>query len=208
MEFKTEQEEFWNGEFGDQYIDRNKNEEILSCNLALFSKVLANTRDVNSVIEFGSNIGLNLKAITTLKPFLEYKGAIEINKKAADYLKSDMPNIKVYEQSILECDILEAYDFVLIKGVLIHINPDELMQVYKKLYETSKRYICIVEYYNPTPVAIPYRGFENKLFKRDFAGELMDQYKDLKLVDYGFVYHRDNNFKGDDLTWFLMEKSN
>ena len=70
----------------------------------------------------------------------------------------------------------------------------------------SKRYICIVEYYNPTPVSVSYRGHDDRLFKRDFAGEMMDKYNDLRLVNYGFVYHRDLNFPLDDLTWFLLEK--
>ena len=33
----------------------------------------------------------------------------------------------------------------------------------------------------------------------------MDLYK-LKLIDYGFIYHRDNSFPKDDITWFLLEK--
>ena len=88
----------------------------------------------------------------------------------------------------------------------IHINPEYLELVYSKLYETSSKYILIAEYYNPTPVEINYRGNEGKLFKRDFAGEMMDKYPNLKLVDYGFIYHRDNNFTQDDMTWFLLEK--
>jgi spore coat polysaccharide biosynthesis protein SpsF len=97
---------------------------------------------------------------------------------------------------------------VLIKGVLIHINPDELQNVYQKLYNASKRYIVIVEYYNPTPLEINYRGYHDKLFKRDFAGEMMDKYNDLILIDYGFTYYRDNNFIFDDMNWFLLEKAN
>ena len=51
-----------------------------------------------------------------------------------------------------------------------------------------------------------YRGHENVLFKRDFAGELLDKYKNrVLLLDYGFIYHRDT-YPQDDLTWFLMEK--
>ena len=53
---------------------------------------------------------------------------------------------------------------------------------------------------------LPYRGHAGKLFKRDFAGELLERYADLSLVDYGFVYRRDPNFRQDDLTWFLLEK--
>lgn len=64
-----------------------------------------------------------------------------------------------------------------------------------------------MEYYSPAPVEVRYRGHDKKLFKRDFAGELLDRYTDLRLVDYGFVYHRDPNFAGDDLTWFMMQKT-
>ena len=58
----------------------------------------------------------------------------------------------------------------------------------------------------PAPVAIPYRGHSDRLFKRDFAGEILDRHPQLQLVDYGFAYRRDPNFPQDDITWFLMEK--
>lgn len=38
--FKTEQEVFWAGEFGTEYIDRNKSEYLLASNLTFFSKSL------------------------------------------------------------------------------------------------------------------------------------------------------------------------
>ena len=91
--------------------------------------------------------------------------------------------------------------------MLIHINPDKLNDVYDRLYRHSKRYILISEYYNPVPVAVNYRGFSDKLFKRDFAGEFMDRFPDVRLLDYGFQYHRDKNFPMDDVNWFLMEKT-
>ena len=74
------------------------------------------------------------------------------------------------------------------------------------MYAASRRYICLIEYYNPTPVEVPYRGEREKLFKRDFAGELLDTYPDLRLCAYGFQYHRDSNFPMDDVNWFLLEK--
>ena len=67
----------------------------------------------------------------------------------------------------------------------------QLTDVYKKLYTVSTRYILVAEYYNPSPVSINYRGHSDKLFKRDFAGEMLDTFPDLRLVDYGFAYHRD-----------------
>ncbi len=205
-QFKTEQEIFWAETFGDQYIDRNSDLINISKNIALFSKIIQRTQAINSVIEFGSNIGLNLLAINKLLPKVELS-AIEINEKAIDKMtKIGGGNINIYNQSILDFKVDYQRDFVFTKGVLIHINPEYLPKVYELLYQTSKQYICIAEYYNPTPVEITYRDHEGKLFKRDFAGEIMDKYNDLKLVDYGFVYHRDYHFAQDDLNWFLLEK--
>lgn len=54
--------------------------------------------------------------------------------------------------------------------VLIHINPESLNGAHELLYSLSKKFILISEYFNPVPIAIPYRGHENRLLKRDFAG--------------------------------------
>lgn len=203
--FKTEQEAFWAGNFGDEYVSRNKSAQLLASNTAFFSKILPRTVGVHSLIEFGANIGMNLHAIQTLLPHVEL-AAIEINKHAVSELNK-FQNITVYPQSILDFAPARTWDMVLIKGVLIHINPDSLAQVYDRLYRSSSRYICVAEYYNPAPVEIMYRGHSGKLFKRDFAGELLDNYADLRLVDYGFAYHRDTYFPQDDITWFLLEKT-
>jgi pseudaminic acid biosynthesis-associated methylase len=203
--FKTDQEKFWAGEFGNDYAQRNTGDKWIASNTVLFSKILSRTLNVKSILEYGSNIGLNLLAIRNILPQAELS-AIEINEESVNELKNKIVDIKVHQMSIFDYVPEVKQDLVLIKGVLIHINPDELLTAYKLLYDSSERYICIVEYYNPTPVTIKYRGHENKLFKRDFAGELMDQYEDLKLVDYGFIYHRDNNYQQDDMTWFLLEK--
>ena len=79
--------------------------------------------------------------------------------------------------------------------------------VYAALVRSSSRYVMVCEYFNPVPVEVPYRGHTGALFKRDFAGELLDAFPELTLVDYGFTYHRDPQFPLDDSTWFLLEKS-
>jgi pseudaminic acid biosynthesis-associated methylase len=171
----------------------------------LFSNILRKTSNIHSVIEFGANIGLNLKAINKLLPEAVLS-AIEINAKAINLLKKWKKVKYLYEMSLFDFNPDTKRDFVLTKGVLIHINPEMLKNVYELLYNTSNRYICIAEYYNPTPVSITYRGNENKLFKRDFAGEFLDKYEDFKLIDYGFQYRKDINFPQDDITWFLLKK--
>ncbi len=201
--FKTQQECLWHGNFGDDYTVRNAG--ALNANLALFGKILSRTDSLNSVIEFGSNIGLNLLAIDMLAPACR-KTAVEINSFAVEQLKK-FPEIEIFNESALDFETDRQWDMVLTKGLLIHTNPRKLSVIYDKLFSCSMRYICLAEYYNPTPVTVSYRGHSDHLFKRDFAGELLDRFPSIRLIDYGFCYHRDNNFPHDDITWFLLQKA-
>lgn len=200
----TNQELFWQGEFGDEYISRNNSDKLLESNKNLFEKILAHTADIESILELGCNIGLNLMAIKSLKPELQLSG-VEINVKAAVIAKQ-LGIGSIYRTTILkDMDVPNKYDLTFAKGVLIHINPDKLSEAYENLVRYSKKYILICEYYSPQPVSIPYRGHNDKLFKRDFANELIKAF-DLELIEYGFVYHGDNSYPQDDLTWFLLKK--
>lgn len=204
--YTTPQEEFWAGSFGSKYIGRNDSNQLLASNLNFFSKALNQAGKISSCLELGANIGMNLKALQLLYPDIDLKGA-EINPDAAKTLGGLIGEKNVYLGSIFDYPVSSQVDLSLIKGVLIHINPDMLDVVYEKLYQASNRYILVCEYYNPSPVTISYRGHTDRLYKRDFAGEMMEKYSDLRLVDYGFSYHRDPAFPQDDITWFLMEKS-
>ena len=206
MSYKTEQESFWAGEFGDAYSQRNNSEQLLASKTALFSTILRTTGTLKSVVELGSNIGLNLKSLHHLDPNIELS-AVEINAYAKAQLESWGQCKTIFHQSALDFKATELYDLAMILGVLIHIHPDELPTMYQNLYESSGRWVLIAESYNPTPVEVPYRGNTGKYFKRDFAGEMMAMYPDLTLVDYGFVYRADPQFPLDDVTWFLMEKN-
>ena len=202
---QTEQEIFWSGDFGDEYIDRNQGDQLLASNLNFFNDALSSCSTIQSCVEFGANIGMNLRALQLLFPGIHCSG-IEINKTAAAELGKLIGHDAVFNGAISDFEPNKQANLALIKGVLIHINPQQLDVVYEKLYETASRYILVAEYYNPSPVSISYRGHSDKLFKRDFAGEMLDIYPNLDLVDYGFAYHRDNKYPQDDITWFLMEK--
>ncbi|WP_423063416.1 pseudaminic acid biosynthesis-associated methylase [Candidiatus Paracoxiella cheracis] len=204
MKYQSEQEVFWTEDFSDSYIQRNRSIQLLVSNIQFFSKIFSSTVKIESVLEYGANIGMNIMAMKKLLPSAKFS-AVEINPNAKQHLES-LGCENVYIESILNFSPKNKYDFVLSKGLLIHINPDFLEKAYKVIYEASDRYICLAEYYNPSPVSIPYRGHDNKLFKRDFCGEMLDAYPNLQLVDYGFSYHRDNHFPQDDITWFLLEK--
>lgn len=205
--YSTEQEAFWAGNFGDEYASRNSGENWIASNTALFSRILSNTHAIESVIELGSNIGLNLRAIRNLLPNVDLS-AVEINEKAALQLRDAGFVSEVHQQSLIEFDNNGVqYDLVFTKGVLIHINPKKLADVYNVMYRSSRKYLVVAEYFNPTPTEVSYRGHENRLFKRDFAGEMLEMFEDLRVVDYGFTWKRDPLFPQDDINWFLLEKT-
>jgi pseudaminic acid biosynthesis-associated methylase len=198
-----EQREFWSGEFGDEYTIRNNSNELVGSNIALFSSVFKGISiHPKSILEVGANRGLNIVALKQLFPNCEFS-AVEINPTAFQELVK--LEVKGTNSSFQDFNSENNYDVVFFKGVLIHMNPESLQEVYKKAASLSLKYVLMIEYFNPTPVEVPYRGHSGKLFKRDFAGEFLDQNKNWKLADYGFVYNR-GAFPQDNLTWFLVEK--
>ncbi|APC15350.1 pseudaminic acid biosynthesis-associated methylase [Pseudomonas frederiksbergensis] len=200
----SEQEVFWQGEFGDEYVARNQGQALIAANLALFSKALARTARLDSLLELGTNTGNNLRALHQLLPGCALQG-VEINAKACEQVRA-LGIAQVWQGSLFDFPREQSFELTLSKGVLIHLAPELLPAAYAQLYELSRRYILIAEYYNPVPVEVSYRGNSGKLFKRDFAGEMLDRYSDLQLLDYGFSYRRDPQFPTDDINWFLLEK--
>lgn len=200
-----ETNEFWKGEFGYVYQERQKQSKVgsVESNVALFNTVFYRSgiaNKINSILEMGAGTGQNIRALHQVLPEAQLK-SIELNPAAAEQI----PFGEVYVGNALEIVWPEA-DLVLSKGVAVHIPPEEIDIFYDKLYEATNKYILLCEYYNPDPVMVNYRGYTNKLWKRDFAGEILDRYPGLSLVDYGFVYRRDEHPQ-DDLTWFLLEKT-
>jgi pseudaminic acid biosynthesis-associated methylase len=205
MNYQTEQEKFWATDFGNDYPSRNEGEKMISCNLALFSKIFKNCPSIQSAAELGCNIGLNLIAINRINKQLKLRG-YEINVNAAKTARE--ANIaEIVNTTVVEpLNANTTFDLTFTKGVLIHINPEMLQAVYQNLFDLSNQYILVCEYYNPTPVSIDYRSHKDRLFKRDFAGEMIKRY-DLKLIDYGFNYQHDPYLTNDDTTWFLLSKN-
>mgnify|MGYP001245472173 FL=1 len=201
------QEKFWKGNFGNKYINRNQ-KKLIKNNYALFKKIFNNKMisSISSVIEFGANIGNNLHAFNQLSKKSKKFTAVEINSQACKILKKNFRNLEVINTSIKKFVPKKKFNLVIVKGVLIHLNPKDLNKIYKLIFASSNKYILLAEYYSPKPVMISYRGHKNKLFKRDFAGEFLKKFKSAKLVDYGFAYHIDK-YPQDDLNWFLISKN-
>lgn len=201
-----ETSEFWRGEFGNEYIKRHNESDLVPPKRFMFQTMLTKAPAVSSVIELGTNQGFNLKVLHELLPEAELHG-VEINETAANLARQVKGVESIIEQSLLDVPVARSYDLSFTAGVLIHIAPEALPKAYEKLYRFSRKYILICEFYDPNPQEILYRGHRNRLFKRDFAGEILDLYKDLRLVDYGFFYSRDPRYAMGDTNWFLMEKA-
>ncbi len=199
---RTEQENTWAGAFGHAYTQRSPGD--VESNRWFFRKALR-AAYVTSAIELGCGSGANLAALRALSPSMNLSG-VEINSHA--YLLAMQRGVaqELWHGSFLEHAPGHRYDLAFTKGVLIHIAPEKLAQAYQRLYEASSRYVLIAEYWSRDPVAIPYRGRTDLLWKRDFAAEIMNAYRDLQLIDCGFASRLDPHAPQDDLTWFLMEK--
>jgi spore coat polysaccharide biosynthesis protein SpsF len=206
MKTKTEQENFWEGQFGDQYTSRNSSKILQKNNDIFFKKIFKGINNIFSVLELGCNIGNNLISLKKIYKKSSFTG-VEINKEACKKIIKRDSAINVINSSINNFKTKNKFDLVICKGVLIHIHPKQLKSIYKKIYNLSKKYILIAEYYSPTPVRLNYRGYKRKLFKSDFAGDLLSSYKKIKLLDYGFVYRYDK-YPQDDINWFLLKNKN
>ena len=207
--------EFWKGAFGNEYTLRISGDDLIRQREAFLTCALGRTDRgdsgrIGSVIEFGANRGLNLQAIRRIAGAHEAPlelTAVEFNESALQELNK-IRGIRVIESNMLDfAGATQQYDLSLSMGVLIHIHPDDLGKAYSALYHSSRRYILISEYYNPKPVAIEFQGRSDVLWKRDFAGDMLDLYPDLSVIDYGFTWRRDPVTPLYDLTWFLMEKA-
>lgn len=209
-----ETEAFWAGEFGDEYTKRNVGRVVANRRFfhRAFFHAMAAMQFVRqgeaSLLEVGCGSGENLEAVVAA--FADARDGVRLTAAGIDLNElavgaARAKGFDVAHGSFLSAEVGEA-DIVLAKGVLIHIAPDDLPLAYERIHRASARWILIAEYYNPVPVEVEYRGHAGRLWKRDFAGEMLERYPRLALVDYGFTWRRDPFCPQDDLTWFLLEK--
>lgn len=203
--------DFWRKDFGNEYIERNNSPDLIKNNEALFRKALLPMLYTTPmrVIEFGANIGLNIHALRRIAPFSTCEfSAVEPNEKAADELRK-IDGVNVYQTAMQDGDEPwgRGYDLAVSKGLLIHVAPADLPLAYGALYRASRRFILLAEYHNPSPVEVPYRGHAGRLFKRDFAAEMLETFPDLAIVGYHFAWKHDVYAPQDDLLCVLLERN-
>lgn len=206
---KTNQLKFWQGSTGNKYIERNKFEEWkLAPGIAAFQKILQNFK-FKSVLEVGSNIGLNLIYLNQLYGEDLDLFAVEPNIAAFNKLTSQaqLKNLKkAWNCNAFNLPLEDgSIDLVFTSGVLIHIAPADLQRATDEVVRVANKFVLCIEYFSHKPESIEYRGRNGLLFKRDFGAFYQDTYPALKCRDYGFLWQREFAVF-DNLTWWLFEK--
>jgi len=204
----TPQLEAWTGDFGDAYVARNQPDEtVLQQRARTFGRILDRLGNAQpgSILEAGCNLGLNLRALRRVSR-AELVG-VEPNATARARLLADgvLPADRVLEGTLARLPVADgAVDLAFTCGVLIHVHPDDLAQACRELHRVARRHLLCIEYFAQKPEAIPYRGHEDLLFKRDFGGFWLDEFPALEVVDVGFLWKRTTGW--DDATWWLFRK--
>jgi pseudaminic acid biosynthesis-associated methylase len=193
--------ELWKSSFGDDYTRRN--EHNTGARYQLWKMLLP--KGVRSVLEVGSNSGQNLEAIANLSDCDLY--ACEPNNLARWKLEQS----GLVHPSRIKPDTADKISFadntadlVFTCGVMIHIPTDKLEASMREIYRTSAKYIICGEYFAPKEEAIPYRGRNDALWRRDYGSLYMDLFPNLKCTGTVFAWHRMTGL--DNLTFWVFEK--
>lgn len=163
-------EEFWKGDFGNQYHTRNRvdwRERI-----PFWHRVMDLT-GARSVYELGCGPGWNLSAILAADPRAKVYGA-DLSAKAVNQARFAGLSVEFPNESSPPS---EMFDLVCTVGMLIHVAPEDLGKTMRDLIRMSARYVLAVEYAADKEEEIDYRGHAGKLWRRPF-GKL---YEDLGL---------------------------
>lgn len=216
-ESATDQEKFWAGKDGVHYVLRHLHMDWKT-RVENWKDILSELGEVGSVLEMGCNIGDNLRTIESLKPKAKLAG-VEINSYAAKQAQSVLPKADIIVDSIADFKSKKKWDFVFTRGVLIHINPELLPQIYERFDKFAKKYVMIYENYSEKPIEI--MGYANTakatdgkaetpfVFYRDFAKDFNEAYPHWKQIAQGSfpAPKKGEKVKRDQaLVWTLFER--
>lgn len=195
-------EALWAGEFGDAYIERNKDAEAGRGDF--WAKQLE-ALGATSALEVGCNIGANLQWVGgALGP--ENVAGVDVNPTALELLRERVPGVDARLASGARLPFDDgAFDLVFTMGVLIHQDPaTQLEPMMREVVRVASRFVIAGEYHADEPTEVPYRGQEGALFKQDFGALYQRLFPSLELLDSGFLSEREGRW--DDLTYWILRK--
>lgn len=212
---ETKQTDFWRGEFGKNYTQRNtyslddwdnlylKIHGITK--LQMTQDFIGHLSKSIKILEVGCNSGQQLQNLQ--RAGFENLYGVELQKDAVEVAKANTQNISIIEANGFDLPFKDNYfDLIVTNGVLIHIAPDNLKQFMKEIYRCTKKLIYGFEYYNESIKEIPYRGHNGFLWKADYAHIYVNFFSDLKIVKKIEYPYLNEEEKGNINSMFLLEK--
>lgn len=185
-------EKFWAGEFGDAYLSRNRVD--WRTRLSFWKQITALT-GAGSAFEVGCNAGWNLLALRDIGWRVS---GVDLNLKAVREAHERGLDVSVCPATEVGRLWPQTADLTFTAGVLIHIPPEDLRRVMESIVQASRRWVLAVEYWAPEEQMVPYRGNDDRLWRRPF-GELYEQ--------IGLRRVADGHAEGFDMCRYaLMEK--
>lgn len=204
----TPQLDAWRGAFGDDYTDRlAPTEDRVRAATRWWARILQPLAAAmpGSILEVGANVGINLRALGRLTGAELH--AVEPNGRARARLVGDGVVIseRVHDGTAGAIPLPDrAVDMAFTSGVLIHVAPEDLPAALAEIDRVARRWVLAIEYFAQKPEAIPYRGRDGLLFKRDFGRAWLEHAPQLRVVECGFLWKP--VWGADDVTWWLFEK--
>ena len=185
---KTQQEEVWNGEFGEKYTDRNimspdELDQLCIDNYGIsrteLNKEILDKLNVDRILEVGCNVGNQLLLLKKMG-YTNLWG-IELPEYAVEIARKRTSGINITKGSAFDISYKNNFfDLVFTSGVLIHISPDDIDKVLDEMYRCTSRYIWGFEYYSPDRYQmVNYREEDDLLWKTDFTKLFIDRFSDL-----------------------------
>ena len=213
MKKQPPQAETWAAAFGKEYTDRNPHsieqmDALYQTNFGV-TRIELNARFLGAldrsatILEVGSNVGTQLKALQTMG-FGELYG-IELQSYAVELSKILTQGINLIQGSAFELPFRDRFfDLVFTSGVLIHISPEDLPRVLDEMHRCSREFIWGFEYFATQHTEIPYRGMERLMWKGDFARLFLDRFPDLERVREERIPYL--NAQGNEDVMYLLRK--
>ncbi len=212
MVTSTRQMKVWQGEFGQEYTERNalslEEMESLCKRYYGISRTQMNLRflpDISPslrILEVGCNIGNQLLCLQKAG-FTNLYG-IELQRYAVEIARVRTEGINIIQGSAFDLPFKDEYfELIFTSGLLIHISPTDIRKIADEIHRCTREYIWGFEYYADTYQKVNYRRQSDLLWKTDFVKLWLKRFPGLALIkETRFEYLENENID----TMFLLRK--
>ena len=207
------QMDVWEGNFGKNYTKRNLS-SLKEMNAEYIKNFGISRSNINKrfldgldrsirILEVGTNVGNKLVCLQQMG-FTNLYG-IELQQDAVEKAKTRTRHINIIQGSSFDIPFKDGFfDLVFTSGLLIHIPPNDLKDVFSEMVRVSRKYIWGMECFAPQYTAVQYHGKVNLFWKTDFVRIFLSDFKIFKCVkEEKFIYKNDGNV---DMMYLLKRK--